>query len=135
MIKLPTTILLSFFLLGNLMEHDLSLDVRKRMNLRNKGENFRINGISKMGLQRCQYCSREDKKVFESLKEAEEYFRCLLKHRDVLVGDFYGVNITAYRYTNIFDRLGYIRYKIKQIDRKIKITKVKISELMKELGK
>ena len=69
----------------------------------------------------------------KNLKEAEEYLKCLLKKRKVLVGDFYGVNLTAYRYVNIFDRLGYTRYKIAEIDIKIKRAKFAISKLEKKL--
>ncbi len=70
--------------------------------------------------------------LIEELKKAKKYLKCLLRERNVLEGDFYGINLTAYRYVNIFDRLGYIRYRIMQIEKKIKKTKLKISELKKE---
>jgi len=83
-----------------------------------------------------QSCLVENgKKIFEKSKEAEKYLKCLLKEREELLGDFYGINLTAYRYVNIFDRISYIRYRITKIDKKIKKAKSKISELRKEVGK
>jgi len=77
-----------------------------------------------------QSCIPENgEKIFKNLKEAEEYLRCILKEREVLVRDFYGVNITAYRYVNIFYRIGYIRWRIMQIDKEIKNTKLEIHKL------
>jgi hypothetical protein len=75
--------------------------------------------------------TEERKEAFKDLKEAEEYLWCLLKERKNLEGDFYGINLTAYRYVNIFDRLGYIRYRIMQIDKEIKKTKLEIEKLRK----
>ena len=74
-------------------------------------------------------------KISKELKEAEESLKTLVKERDILVGDFWGINITARRYDNVFDRRNYIRYKIVQTDKKIKKTKFKISNLRKELNK
>lgn len=71
----------------------------------------------------------------KNLIEAEKHLKFLLKERDVLVGDFYGVNLTGYRYVNIFHRMGYIRYKIVLIDKKIRKIKFKISLIKKKLGK
>ena len=73
--------------------------------------------------------SEKEKKSFKNLKEAEECLKCLLKERKILVGDFYGLNLTAYRYVNIFHRIGYIRYRLIQIDKEIKKTKLEIYEL------
>lgn len=71
-------------------------------------------------------------KDIQTLEEAEEYLEKLLKQRNILVGDFFGINQTAYRYALVFDRLGYIRYRIVQTDREIKAIKQKISELRKK---
>lgn len=67
----------------------------------------------------CLRSSQDNEKIMEELEEVEKHLKCLLKERDILVGDFYGLNITAYRYINIFDRLRYIRFRIKEIDEKI----------------
>lgn len=63
------------------------------------------------------------------LKEVENRLTRLLKERDILTGDFYGINLTAYRYVNIFDRLGYIRCRITQIDREIKKIRLDLCEM------
>lgn len=73
--------------------------------------------------------SENEKKTFKSLKEAEEHLRCLQKQKETLAGDFYGTNITAYRYANIFFPMGYICYRIKQIDEEIEKIKLKINKL------
>lgn len=70
-----------------------------------------------------------EEKIFQSLKEAEDYLQSLLKEREILTGDFYGINITAYRYSHIFYPLSYIGYRIKKIDEKIKKTKLQIDKL------
>lgn len=77
-----------------------------------------FNGIDAFNLEEESY-----------LKEIENRLRSLLKERDVLTGDFYGINLTAYRYVNIFDRLGYIRYKIKQINKEIKKMRLQLCEI------
>lgn len=74
-------------------------------------------------------------KILKEVKETEECLKSLVKERETLVGDFWGINITAHRYDNIFDRRNYIRYKIMQADKKTKKTKLKISNLRKELNK
>ena len=74
-------------------------------------------------------------KILTELKEAEERLKILMKERDILVGDFWGINITARRYDNVFDRRNYIRFKIIQTDKKIKKTKLEISNIRKELNK
>lgn len=74
-------------------------------------------------------------KILQELKEAEECLKSLVKERETLVGDFWGINITAYRYVNIFDLRNYIRYRIMQTDKKIEKTELKISNLRKELDK
>jgi len=112
MIRFSLLIFLSFSLLGVPMAQAFSTNVRDVEELKN-----------------------EERKIVKSLEEAEEYLESLQRKRKILEGDFYGVNLTAYRYVNIFDRLGYIRYRIVQIDKKIKDTKLEISELRKKLGK
>ncbi|MBM3285631.1 MAG: hypothetical protein FJY81_07130 [Candidatus Aminicenantes bacterium] len=62
---------------------------------------------------------KEEKTGREEEKEAEGYLLELERQRDTLVGDFFGINITARRYDMVFDRLGYIRYRIKQVDEEI----------------
>lgn len=70
-------------------------------------------------------------KDIQTLEEAEEYLERLLKQRNILIGDFFGINQTGYRYALVFDRLGYIRYRIVQTGREIKAIKQKITELKK----
>lgn len=77
----------------------------------------------------------ETAKILKELKETEECLKSLVKERKTLVGDFWGINITARRYDNIFDRRNYIRYKIMQTDKKIEKIEIKISNLKKELNK
>ena len=71
-------------------------------------------------------------KDIQTLEEAEKYLEKLLKQRNILVGDFFGINQTAYRYALVFDRLGYIRNRTFQTDKEIKATKQKITELKKK---
>lgn len=73
-------------------------------------------------------------KILKELKETEECLKSLVKERETLVGDFWGINITAHRYVNIFDRRNYIRYRIMQVDKKIKKIKLKTRNLRKELS-
>jgi hypothetical protein len=73
--------------------------------------------------------SENKEKTFKSLKEAEEHLRCLQKQRKTLTGDFYGINITAYCYANIFYPMGYIHYRIDQIDKEIEKVKLEIDKL------
>jgi hypothetical protein len=127
-------ILLSISLLGNPAEYGLSMNVREEASLENEEKDLRVNEMSKITLEGCQHCSRRGvKKIFKNIEEAEEYLKCLLKEKEVLVGDFYGVNLTVYRYVNIFDRLGYIRFKIAEIDIKIKRAEFEISKLERKL--
>lgn len=58
-------------------------------------------------------------RVFSSLEEAQEHLESLKKERQILEGDFYGINITVYRYENVFFRLGFIRYRIEKVDEEI----------------
>jgi hypothetical protein len=71
----------------------------------------------------------EEEKTFKDRGEAEKYLECLLAERKVLEGDFYGLNLTAYRYVNIFYRRGYIRHKIFNIDKEIKRTKSALHDI------
>jgi len=71
---------------------------------------------------------------FETVKEAEEYLQFLRKEKQKLEGDFYGINITAYRYVNIFYPLGYIRYKIKKIDEEMRRVESEIEKLKEKPG-
>jgi hypothetical protein len=68
-------------------------------------------------------------KEIQTLDEAEKYLERLMMLRNILVGDFFGINQTAHRYAMVFDRLEYIRYRISQIDKEIKAVKQKIAEL------
>jgi hypothetical protein len=86
------------------------------------------NKLSQKRFQWGQSCLTE-KKTFKDRGEAEVYLECLLEERNVLEGDFYGINLTAYRYVNIFYRRGYVQHKIFKIDREIKRTKSAIREL------
>ena len=91
---------------------------------RERGENE----LSPKGFQWGQSCLEEEK-TFKDRGEAEKYLECLLEERKVLEGDFYGLNLTAYRYVNIFYRRGYIRQKIFNIDKEIKRTKSALRDI------
>ncbi len=93
---------------------------------RDKGENE----LPPKGFQWGQSCLEEEK-AFKDRGEAEKYLECLLEERKVLERDFYGLNLTAYRYVNIFYRRGYIRHKIFNIDKEIKRTKSALCDLEK----
>jgi hypothetical protein len=80
------------------------------------------NKLSQKGFQWGESCLEEEK-TFKDRGEAGKYLQCLLEERKVLEGDFYGLNLTAYRYVNIFYRRGYIQHKIFNIDKEIKRTK------------
>lgn len=70
-------------------------------------------------------------RVFSSLEEAQEHLESLKKERQILEGDFYGINITDYRYENIFFRLGFIRYRIERIDEEI----IRTKEIIQDWGR
>lgn len=60
----------------------------------------------------------------EELQEAEraelkKRLEELKKEKDILIGDFYGINQLGYRYAMVFDRLGYIRYRLKKVNEEI----------------
>lgn len=89
--------------------------------MRNKEKKSRVDEVFEPWMRYDKSCFQVlRKKTFKNVKEAEEYLKCLKKQRDILVGDFYGINITAFRYVNIFDPLSYIRYKIMKVDKGIK---------------
>ena len=69
------------------------------------------------------------------LKKAEECLDALVKERQIRGGDFWGINVTARRYDNVFDPRNYIRYKIMQVDKKTEATKLIICELRKKLDR
>jgi tetrahydromethanopterin S-methyltransferase subunit G len=59
----------------------------------------------------------EREKLIKRLEELE-------KERNILTGDFYGLNQYGYRYALVFDRLGYIRYRLDKVNKEIaEITK------------
>lgn len=129
-------ILSSFFIFDNPLQGAFSEGVGAIIKLKNEEKNFEVNEILKISMGVSLYYSeRKGEKIFKSLGEAKEYLKCLLKKREILVGDFFGINLTAYRYVNVFDRMSYIRYKIMHIDKEIKKTKLKISELRKKFRK
>lgn len=68
----------------------------------------------------------ESEETIKKLKELEERIKSLIKERQTLEGDFYGINITAYRYVNVFYHMGYIRCRIAEIDKEIEKTKKEI---------
>lgn len=115
------------FNISNLKREDMSRFQKDQTSLSKSEEKIR----SRFKKDPC-FLLEKEKENFKNLKEAEKYLQCLLKKREVLVGDFYGVNRVAYRYVNIFDRLGYIRYKIMRIDKEIKKTELEIYELRKK---
>lgn len=65
----------------------------------------------------------ETQKGLRCRKEAEQYLKALEKQRETLVGDFFGINLTARRYDLVFDRLGFIRFRIKEVDEEIRRVK------------
>jgi len=77
----------------------------------------------------------EKRRACKDLREYEECLRCLLKERDILVGDFYGINLRNYRYVNIFFPLGYISSRIAQVDKEIGKLKSEIDALRREEAK
>jgi len=82
------------------------------------------------GFQWGQSCLKEER-TFKDRKEAEVYIDCLLEERKVLEGDFFGINITAYRYVNVFYRRGFIQYKVFEIDKEIK----RVKSVMRDIEK
>ena len=127
-------ILFSFCLIGYPIQKVLPLSIRREEKPKKEEKASRSNEIFEMRPQVEKFCSsRIGKKSFKDLEKAEKCLKSLLKEREVLEGDFYGVNLTAYRYVNIFDRLNYIRYRIMQTDRKIKKVKCEIFELRKKI--
>ncbi len=72
---------------------------------------------------------RCEEEIFQNLKEAEEYLKSHLKQKEILTGDFWGINITAYRYSHAFYPRGYIAYKINKIDAEIKKIRQQIDRL------
>lgn len=71
--------------------------------------------------------AQRNKRNLGEMEDVDKLLRPLLKEKDVLVGDFYGINITAYRYVNVFDRLRYIRYRIQKIDEKIQKLRIHLT--------
>lgn len=51
----------------------------------------------------------------------------LEREKNILTGDFYGLNQYGYRYAMVFDRLGYIRFRLHQVDTEIAEIKKKLS--------
>jgi len=86
--------------------------------------------LSALGFKWSQSCL-DEKRTFKDSKEAEGYLKCLLEERKILEGDFFGINITSYRYVNVFYPRGYIRSKIFEIDKEMKRTKSAIRDLEK----
>lgn len=62
----------------------------------------------------------------EEQAELKKRLEELKKERDILTGDFYGINQFGHRYAMVFDRLGYIRYRITKINEEIAEIKKKI---------
>ena len=55
----------------------------------------------------------------EEIAEARKRLTELEKEKNILTGDFYGLNQLGHRYALIFDRLGYIRYRLTIINEEI----------------
>lgn len=121
-----------FFLLADPAPCGCSVDGQNGLNPENEKKILPENEMPEKSEDDQNRCNREAVRAFANFKEAEKFLECLEEERNVLVGDFYGINLTAYRYVNIFDRLGYIRYKIAELDKKIKRTKIAISRLREE---
>lgn len=145
--RLLLLILLFLSVFGDHVQAVSSRNIEEREKLKSEKKNSETNKILKVStskkmisigvledqssLEKKDRRSEKEKKIFKNLKEAEEYLKCLKKERKVLVKDFWGLNITAYRYVNIFYRRGYIRYRISTIDEEIKKTKSEINKLRK----
>lgn len=64
----------------------------------------------------------------EERAQLEKRLEELKREKNILSGDFYGINQYGYRYALIFDRLGYIRYRLAKIDEEIAAIQKKISK-------
>lgn len=62
----------------------------------------------------------------EEIAEARKRLAELEKEQNILTGDFYGLNQFGHRYALIFDRLGYIRYRLTRINEEIAEIKKKL---------
>lgn len=132
MFKFFSLILLSLSVLTNPIQKN-HIRNRGKEEMRNGGKKSRADEVIEPWMRRYKFClPRNVEESFKDLIEAEEYLKCLLKQRDILIGDFYGLNISVFRYVNIFDRMGYIRYKIMKVDEEIKKIKLEIYELSRK---
>lgn len=64
----------------------------------------------------------------EERSQLEKRLEELKKEKNMLIGDFYGINQYGYRYALIFDRLGYIRYRLAKIDEEMAQIQKKIGQ-------
>ncbi len=52
----------------------------------------------------------------EEIARLRQRLKELEKEKQTLTGDFYGINQYGYRYAMVFDRLGYIRFRLHQVE-------------------
>lgn len=56
---------------------------------------------------------------WEEIARLRQRLKELERERQILTGDFYGINQYGYRYAMVFDRLGYIRFRLNQVETEI----------------
>lgn len=71
--------------------------------------------------------TREQKLSWEQIARLRQRLKELERERQILIGDFYGINQYGYRYAMVFDRLGYIRFRLHQVE-------TEIAEIRKKLA-
>ncbi|MGQ9470200.1 MAG: hypothetical protein ACUVR0_00720 [Candidatus Aminicenantales bacterium] len=71
--------------------------------------------------------TREQELSWEEIARLRQRRKELERERQILTGDFYGINQYGYRYAMVFDRLGYIRFRLHQVE-------TEIAEIRKKLA-
>lgn len=64
---------------------------------------------------------------WEEIARLRQRLKELEKERQTLSGDFYGINQYGYRYALVFDRLGYIRFQLHQVESEMAEIRKKLS--------
>jgi len=78
------------------------------------------------------YMEEEKPLSEEEIATATKRLAELEKEKNILTGDFYGINQFGYRYVLVFDRLGYIRYRLIRINEEIAEIKKKLKRTNKD---
>jgi hypothetical protein len=138
-IKISFLFILSFFLSGWIIAQTKSDQPERQQNPRinrlKPGEKILI-GIISPELEELWLSGqkkeipiemREEKPLSEEeIAEARKRLAELEREKNILTGDFYGLNQFGHRYALIFDRLGYIRYRLTKINEEIAELRKKI---------